>query len=155
MKKILMGMLCIGTAGMIAAADRHLKKKSEQGRLRKKHPENFGPICFRNSHNGGAFLRMGEKAPLAVMALSALWTILCGGLLILSLGQAGNNLLRLGLTLLLGGAFSNTYDRLKNRYVTDYFSFRFGPKAFRNIVFNMADFAILTGAMLTAAGAGR
>ena len=65
-----------------------------------------------------------------------------------SLGQRGNRLLRLGLSLLLGGAFSNTYDRLKRRYVVDYLTFNVRWKPLRRVVFNLSDFCILIGALL-------
>lgn len=65
----------------------------------------------------------------------------------------GNRLLRVGLALLLGGAFSNTYDRLKRKYVVDYLSFGVRWKGLRRIVFNVSDFCILIGAMLSALGA--
>ena len=69
-------------------------------------------------------------------------------------GRAGrtNNLLRLGLALLLGGAFSNTYDRLRRGYVVDYVSFPVKWQAFRKIVFNCSDFCIIIGALLSALG---
>ena len=71
---------------------------------------------------------------------------------IVSLGHRGNNLLRLGLSLLLGGAFSNTYDRLRRGYVVDYVSFPVKWQAFRKIVFNCSDFCIIIGALLSALG---
>ena len=74
---------------------------------------------------------------------------------ILSFGQHGNHLLRVGLSLLLGGGFSNTYDRLKRKYVVDYVSFNVKWKGLRKIVFNVSDFCIMIGALLIALGAGR
>ena len=50
---------------------------------------------------------------------------------------------RTGLALILGGALSNTYDRLFRKYVVDYI-----PVG--NVVFNVSDFAIIAGAILTA-----
>ena len=43
------------------------------------------------------------------------FTLILTVVFIVSLGHRGNNLLRLGLSLLLGGAFNNTYDRLHQR----------------------------------------
>ena len=51
---------------------------------------------------------------------------------------------------LLGGAFSNTYDRLSRGYVVDYLRLRTGIGAVDRVVFNLADFAILIGAMCVA-----
>ena len=64
-------------------------------------------------------------------------------------------MLKAGLSLLVGGAFSNTYDRLKRKYVVDYISFGVKWKGLRKVVFNVSDFCIIIGALLAAFGAGR
>jgi len=48
-------------------------------------------------------------------------------------------LMRLGLSLLAGGAVGNVIDRVQTGYVVDFFDFRIWP------VFNVADIAIVTG----------
>ncbi|HJA92944.1 MAG TPA: signal peptidase II, partial [Candidatus Eisenbergiella merdipullorum] len=58
--------------------------------------------------------------------------------------------LKTGLSLLLGGAWSNTYDRLKRKYVVDYFSLNVKWKPLRQIIFNISDFCILIGALIIA-----
>ncbi|MCM1063787.1 MAG: signal peptidase II [Eubacterium sp.] len=132
-----------------------------KGRIEKTGGENF-PACFagkklilKKYHNTGAMLDMGSSKRAVVAAISALLTILVGIAFVLSLGQRGNHTLRAGLTLLLGGSFSNTYDRLKRKYVVDYLSFNVKWKWFRNIVFNLSDFCIMTGALLTALALAR
>ena len=68
----------------------------------------------------------------------------------------GNSTLKAGLAFLLGGAYSNTYDRLPRKYVVDYVSFPVKNRRFRKIVFNISDFCIMIGALLLALGeAGR
>ena len=112
-----------------------------------------GRIYLTKYHNEGAFLNLGEKKRKLMAAISVLLTVFCLILFLLSLFQKGNGLLKAGLSLLLGGAFSNTYDRVKRKYVVDYFGFRF--KCFpglSKIVFNLSDFFILVGAMLGAVG---
>ena len=107
-----------------------------------------GALRLRRYHNRGAFLNFGEKNTALVAAVSVGLT---AGLFVYSLltfFQGGNRGLKAGLSLLLGGAFSNTYDRLHRKYVVDYFSFHTGIKAFDRIVFNLADFAIMAGVML-------
>lgn len=54
----------------------------------------------------------------------------------------GQTLLRLALGLQLGGALGNLYDRVLSGTVVDFLDFRVWP------VFNLADTAIVTGAML-------
>ena len=71
---------------------------------------------------------------------------------------------KIGLALILGGAYSNTYDRLKRKYVVDYFSVLIETKRIKNrflrkfadkintMVFNLADFGIMIGAILFVMG---
>lgn len=113
-----------------------------------------GTLLLRRHHNRGAILNLGQGRRSLVAALSLVLTVLMSVLFVISLGHRGNHLLRVGLALLLGGAFSNTYDRLKRKYVVDYFSFGVRWKRLRRIVFNISDFCILIGAMLSVLGAG-
>ena len=112
-----------------------------------------GRILIRKYHNKGAGLNLGQKKSFWVAALSLALCFLMSVVFLLSLGRRGSRTLRLGLSLLLGGAFSNTYDRLKRKYVVDYFSFPVKWKPLRRVVFNLSDFCILIGAMLSVAGA--
>lgn len=111
-----------------------------------------GRIRIRKYHNKGAMLNLGQKRPGVVAALSVALTILMAVAFACSLGQRGNRLLRTGLAFLLGGAFSNTYDRLRRRYVVDYLTFQVGWKPLGRVVFNLSDFAIMVGAMLAVLG---
>ena len=54
-----------------------------------------------------------------------------------------------GVALLLTGSASNVYDRLKNGTVTDMLRFPKAPGRLKTLVFNIADFMILLGALLT------
>lgn len=126
-----------------------------KNRIEKTDGDNF-PVCFvRNKlilkkyHNTGAMLDFGASRSAVVTAVSVILTILVSIAFVLSLGQRGNNTLRAGLSLLLGGSFSNTYDRLKRKYVVDYLSFNVKWKWFRKIVFNFSDFCIILGSFLT------
>ncbi len=108
-----------------------------------------GLIRLRLHHNEGAVLNAGQKRRSMVAALSVFLTMIVAAAFVLSLGQ-GNKMLKTGLSLLLGGGFSNTYDRLRRKSVVDYFSFGFGGKRFSRIVFNLSDFGIIIGAMMAA-----
>lgn len=111
-----------------------------------------GRILLRKHHNQGAALGLGKGKRRMVLALSAAYSAVLALFFILSLGQRGNGLLRTGLALLLGGAFSNTYDRMRRKYVVDYFSFQVKWKPLRRVVFNLSDFCIIIGALLVIAG---
>lgn len=109
---------------------------------------------IRRYHNSGAFLDVGHTVPGAVLVLSVLLTLFMTVVFAVSLGMAGMERLKWGLSLLLGGAFSNTYDRLFRKYVVDYVSLNVPFKALRRIVFNLSDLCIVLGTLLAAAGYG-
>lgn len=106
-----------------------------------------GLIRIRKHHNKGAILNFMDKKSAVVAVISLAMTLFCIGLFVVSLGNKGNTLLRIGMTLLLGGAFSNTYDRLKRKYVVDYFSIHLGKSKFSDIIFNLSDFGIIIGTL--------
>ena len=107
-------------------------------------------IRLHKYHNYGAFLNIMEKKKKILHAISIAFTILIALLFLFTLCTKGNRMLKLGLSLLLGGAFSNTYDRLTREYVVDYFSFCSPWKRLNQIVFNLSDFCIIIGSLITA-----
>ena len=117
-----------------------------------------GRLRIRNYHNTGAMFNLGGKNRVVVKMLSLIFSVFMTGVFAVTLTTKGNVLLKSGLALLLGGAYSNTYDRLKRQYVVDYVSFHFPPtdrkelktfqKTFQSVVFNLSDFGIMIGAML-------
>ena len=112
----------------------------------------FGLAHLRKYHNYGAALDSGSKKPALIRALSMALTMGATIVFIFTMGQKGVGMLKWGLSLLLGGAYSNTYDRLSRHYVVDYVSFPVKNRFLRNIIFNISDFCILVGAMLCVAG---
>lgn len=139
--------VCIGLAALVFAADLLIKNRIEKDEGLPRTALG-GKILLQRYHNSGAALNFLEKRPRLVTSLSVLLTLLSLLLLVLSLGRRGNRFLQLSLALLLGGAFSNTYDRLKRKYVVDYVSFRVRWKRLAGVVFNLSDFCIIVGAML-------
>ena len=123
----------------------HVEEKWEMRRHKK-----AGLLNTHRYHNYGAFLNLGEKNRTVVTAVSVGLTAGLFVFFVLTLFQTGNQVLKAGLSLLLGGAFSNTYDRLSRKYVVDYFSFQVKWEPLRRIVFNLADFCILIGALMAA-----
>lgn len=105
-----------------------------------------GNIILERYHNKGAMLNFMQNNAKAVKVICS--TLL--GLLLLFfaviLPKKGNHLLKLGLSLVLGGALSNVYERFKRGYVVDYFSFKFLKK----IVFNISDICIFLGSFFIA-----
>lgn len=123
-------------------------------------------IVIKRYHNRGAMLNLGDKKQYFIALLSLVFSAFVTGIFVATLGKKGKRLLKTGLALILGGAYSNTYDRLRRKYVVDYFSMslfnqqnldqkkysgrllRKVDAKFSSIVFNLADFGIIIGAML-------
>jgi signal peptidase II len=105
-----------------------------------------GRITLRKYYNQGAFLNFMEHKKEMVKTVSCV----CLGLLLLlfaiMLPRKGNRLFKLGLSLAVGGAISNTSDRLIHGHVIDYFSIN--CRKLKNVVFNLADIAIFIGSLL-------
>ena len=140
-------IICLGIIGSIFLGDLWIKNRIEKGTAAQGEERlPGGRLLIRKYHNTGAAFNLGGRKPLVVTAVSLVLTIGISVLFVLSLGQYGNHLLRVGLSLLLGGAYSNTYDRLKRRYVVDYVSFPVKWKPFARLVFNISDFCIVIGA---------
>lgn len=111
-----------------------------------------GRLLIRRYHNKGAFLDMGQGKQGLVTILSLGLTLFMTVVFLATFSFRGNSTLKAGLAVLLGGAYSNTYDRLTRKYVVDYVSFPVKNKRFRRIVFNISDFCIMIGALLLALG---
>lgn len=143
-------MIYLCMAAIIFIGDLWVKNHMEQSLADGEEKKRLkGLILLRLHHNKGAVLNAGQKNRLAVAVLSVFLMVGVTAAFILSLGQ-GNRMLKTGLSMLLGGGFSNTYDRLRRKYVVDYFSFGFGGKRFSRIVFNLSDFGIIIGALMAA-----
>lgn len=113
-------------------------------------PAARGWIRLHRNHNSGFPFGVLRRRPdlvkgLPLMVVSAL----IGALAALSL-RKGALLEKLGLAVTIGGALSNTYDRLVRGYVVDYFTIEW--KKLRQVVFNLGDLFIFVGALLVLAG---
>ena len=108
-----------------------------------------GHVHIMTYHNHGAFMNLGERKPAIVKLISILLTAFLSILFLVTLTRHGNHMLKIGLSILLGGAYSNTYDRLKRTYVVDYLNFPKAPGKIKNLVFNISDFAILIGSLIS------
>lgn len=111
-----------------------------------------GKLLLRKYHNTGAMLGAGAAKQKRVALISLIFTAFMTGVFVATLGYKGAGTLKAGLSLLLGGAYSNTYDRLRRKYVVDYVSFNVKNHRFRNIIFNISDFGIILGAVLLVVG---
>lgn len=151
-------------AGSLAAAvfvcDQIAKKKAQS--LRGRKPVKIGsdgkvipegseekPILkLRYYQNSGMAMSFLENRPEVVRTLSTVMTGAVAGGFAAALQSDGKIGRKIGLSLLLGGALSNTLDRARQGSVTDYASVCFGPERMQDIVFNIGDAAILAGSVL-------
>ncbi|MDD3368547.1 MAG: signal peptidase II [Lachnospiraceae bacterium] len=142
-------MIYVILAAVIFAGEYLLKNKMDaKGEEGPKKTLLHGKITLWKYHNHGAFRNLGEKRGILVPILSVVLSLALTIVFVISLGTKGTPLLRAGLTLLLGGAYSNTYDRLKRKYVVDYFSIKCKNKWINELVFNVSDFCIMIGALV-------
>ena len=136
-------------AALLCGADSLIKYAIERnhpdGELR---PALHGKIIIRKFHNKGAMLNLGASRQQTMAVLSVIFTVFMTGVYVGTLGTRGRHMLKTGLSLILGGAYSNTYDRLFRKYVVDYVSFEVRNRRLRNIVFNLSDFGIMIGSCL-------
>ena len=139
--------IAIAVAAVLLAADRVLKYLSRTGKLK------FESKYLRLTHleNRGFFLGLGQKhekllrwLPLGVWLLAAVCLLpqLCKRAFTAQLGIAA---------VLLGG-ISNQWDRLRRGSVTDYLQFPHRRVKKRALVWNLADFMLVGGVMLTVVG---
>lgn len=111
-----------------------------------------GKILLKKQYNRGMFLNLMQDKVDLVKKLSK---VVLGILLIIFtflLPRKHNKMLKLGLSLCLGGAISNVYDRMKHGFVVDYFSIN--CKGLRNAVYNIADMFIFLGSLLILLASG-
>ena len=136
--------------GIIFLIELLIKNKIEkQKEMKIKEPILGGNVYIRRYHNKGAFLNLGEKIRPVIAILSCIMIVIISIVFVVTLTQKGNKALKIGLSILLGGAFSNTYDRVKRKYVVDYFSFQTKSPRINRVIFNLADFCIMIGALIT------
>jgi len=145
-------MIFVAIVAGIFVAELFIKGMAER-QLREKEEKQVckGALILKKYHNRGAFLNAGERHRSLVAGISLVLCVLLAISLVRSLTREGR-LCKTGLSLLLGGALSNTYDRLRRKYVVDYFSFGVKWKPLRRIVFNLSDFCILFGVILALCG---
>ena len=107
-----------------------------------------GIFLIRRHHNRGAMFNLAQKYPQEVTGISVFSTVLNFLALAVTVPKRGRVLEKAGFSLMLGGAISNTYDRVKKKYVMDYISLDVKPEKVRNIVFNISDVSLLFGSIL-------
>lgn len=146
-----MGYLLL-TAGVFLldfVVKRHMEQRLKCG---EPHLKLKGRIILEKYYNKGAALNFLSHSPKKMTAIhTAVMLVVAAGYYFL-LRIPGKSLGKTGMALLMGGGLNNLYDRYTKGYVVDYFRIYAGPKRLRRIIFNISDFCIFIGAVLSAAG---
>ncbi|MDR0925413.1 MAG: signal peptidase II [Hungatella sp.] len=140
-------MVFIGIIALLAALDLLIKsaiEDQEEACFPKELEGSGGKIMLHKNHNAGfSFGYFKEHRSMVQMVPLAVASFI-GGMLVSLLQRKGNILEKLALSVALGGAVSNLYDRLVRHYVVDYFSIQYGK--LKKVVFNLGDLFIFLGA---------
>lgn len=146
-------MLCISIIAFIFILEYHVKKHMDKTCASdERRPIFGGRVILKKHYNTGIAGNFLSGHPKAVRYLHSAAFGAAAGALKAFMEKKGAAALKLGLAFLIGGGLSNLFDRLAKGHVVDYFSFGFGSKKFRRLVFNIADMFIAAGMILCAAG---
>jgi signal peptidase II len=139
------GLLILGTAGIVVLLDRLTKVWAERSFAA--HPRDVieGVLTFRFTTNSGGAFSFGDSAPL-VFAVAAI--VVCAAIALTAF-RGRPTLHAVALGLILGGALGNLLDRILrgpglSGRVVDFIDPHVWP------VFNLADAAVVSGAVLLA-----
>ena len=146
-------MIWLLFAGALAGIDLGIKYYIRKNKTESDHtPILKNKVIITRVCNKGAMLGFMKNNVKMLTGISLICFGAIFGMLLAFSGQKGNILIKTGLTLLLGGSGSNVYERVTGDGVTDYFKLNIGCEKFRKIVFNIGDFFIFIGTLLTAIG---
>lgn len=106
-------------------------------------------ILLRRHYNKGAMFNFMERKRKIVAFFSGFMTLLVFVFFLYEMRTKKGMWKKLGLSLLLGGGMSNSYDRIVRKYVVDYFSFNVRWNWLKKMIFNLSDLFILLGVLLT------
>lgn len=142
-------MFCIITIGMVFLLEYCVKEHMDKVRtLQEQRPLAGGRVILKKYYNTGAAGNFLKNRPQCVRSvhIAALTAVFAA--LLYAMPKKNVSAAKAGLSFLAGGGLSNLRDRLVKGYVVDYVSFGFGPKWFRKLVFNTADFFVFAGIIL-------
>lgn len=125
--------------------EKHIRENSEKKLFKDK-------VVLTKVYNKGAMLGWLKDEPEILRCATLLGVGSLAGALLAVSGRKGYIFQKLGLSMVLGGACSNAYERFSSGRVTDYIRFEAGPEKFRRVVFNKGDFAVFAGSLLLVIG---
>lgn len=142
-------MIFIMMIGMIFLVEYYVKKHMDNVRtLQEQRRIAKGRVILKKYYNTGAAGSFLSSHPECVRNIHVFALVLVFAALFAIWPRKHVAAAKTGLSFLAAGGLSNLYDRFSKGYVVDYVSFGFGPKRFRKLVFNLADFFIFAGIAL-------
>ncbi|TAH65223.1 MAG: signal peptidase II [Anaerolineaceae bacterium] len=140
-------MVYIMIALFVFLLDTYLKNYIEQNfRIGEKKDILKGKITIKKEYNSGFCLNLLDDSIDFVKKVSAIAFGIVSLAFLIILPRKRKGLMKLGLSLCIGGAASNLKDRFEKGKVVDYFSFNI--KSIEHIVFNLADMFIIIGSFI-------
>ncbi|MCC8023973.1 MAG: signal peptidase II [Clostridium sp.] len=106
-------------------------------------PSAKGIIKLHKNHNDGFPFGFMKEKPELVKGIPLMVISAMAGALGAFMTGKGKTMEKLGLSIALGGALSNLYDRLARGYVVDYFSIEW--RSLKKVVFNLGDMFVFLG----------
>jgi len=142
MKTFLFGILTALLAGLDlrckSYVEDHFQKGEEKTFLSEK-------VQLRKVHNKGMALNIGDAHPVVVRIVSGIVCVFAGIIAVSVWLNEKCIWKNAGISMVLAGAISNTYDRFVRKYVVDYFGFQTKWKKFNKVTFNLGDIFIFLG----------
>lgn len=142
-------MFFVGLTAMLAFTDLSIKnviENQDDKEFPRDLPVSKGRIRLYKSHNTGFPFGIGRNCPELVRLFPLMLTSALAGIFGWLLIQKGHFYEKLTLSVTLGGALSNLYDRLVRHYVVDYFSIEW--RKLKDVIFNLGDLFIFLGAVM-------
>lgn len=138
-------IISIGIFVLDCVVKNKVEKELEYNKPEKKWKDR---IVLRKTYNKGGALNTMDTNQEFVAGFSAALTFSIVIAQLWLVGKKGFHFLKFAFSLIIGGACSNVYDRIKRKYVVDYFSFNTKIKKLKDIVFNISDMFIFLGTFL-------
>lgn len=143
-------LILLGVTAGLAGLDLFLKSTVEGAMTRKEERTALdGRVIIRKVYNRGMCMGIFKNEPETVKYTSAFVTVILTIYQLVTLLRKKRWVKKAGLSLVTAGAWSNTVDRWLRGYVIDYIGFRTKKEKLSRITYNIGDFCIAIGGVLT------
>lgn len=129
---------------LIILIDQWTKKSAFKYMKSRIFPEKRSFITLQTAKNEGATLGFLKNRKRLLITLIMLMLILLAYYFLISFRDGYPFNAKLGISMVLGGAIGNLIDRVRFKYVRDFFSFNFR----KSPIFNIADMFIFAGVII-------